>query len=126
IVVAAGSGDIQTVDVSDPMLPALIGTLDFDASSVEFADGILYAAAGAMLHGIDLATGQVSAMRAFDVAITDLEVAGGRVYAVTEDVLGIFQADAGALTPLGSYVFTTAGNGRNLFITGPIPHRGAA
>ncbi len=55
--VATNSGGLQIVDISDPMVPTLRRTINFNANQVEIFDGIVYATAGTSLRAIDLLTG---------------------------------------------------------------------
>ncbi|MBC6418292.1 MAG: FG-GAP repeat protein, partial [Prochloron sp. SP5CPC1] len=55
--VATNRGGLQIVDISDPMVPTLIITINITANQVEIFDGIVYATAGTSLRAIDLLTG---------------------------------------------------------------------
>ncbi len=55
--VATNSGGLQIVDISDPMVPTLRRTINFNANQVEIFDGIVYATAGNSLRAYDLLTG---------------------------------------------------------------------
>src|SRR5207237_2404464 len=55
--VAANSGGLHRVDVSDPMQPKLLRTITDAANQVEVVDGIVYAAIGSALNSYDVLTG---------------------------------------------------------------------
>ncbi|MEM9218254.1 MAG: Ig-like domain-containing protein [Cyanobacteria bacterium P01_F01_bin.150] len=51
---------LQLVDVSDPMMPELIQTVEINAFQVEVFDGLAYATVGGTLQTIDLLTGEIT------------------------------------------------------------------
>ena len=57
-IASIGAG-VHLVDVSDRMLPTLRQTLAVNASLVEVADGLVYAAVGSSLRSYDLLTGEL-------------------------------------------------------------------
>ena len=57
--VATGAGRLHFVDVSDPMLPTLLRTIDATAGQVEIVDGVAYVTVGGTLQAYDLLTGDL-------------------------------------------------------------------
>ena len=55
--VASGTGGLHLVDVSDPMLPQLIQTIDGDVNQVEVHEGLAFATVGSSLRAYDLLSG---------------------------------------------------------------------
>src|SRR5207248_2252763 len=56
--VAANSGGLHFVNVSDPLNPALLRTVSVTVNQVEVVDGVAYAAVGSQLYSYDLLTGE--------------------------------------------------------------------
>jgi hypothetical protein len=56
-VVAAGTGGVHVVDVSDPRAPRLVRTLDVQTAQVEVKDGLAYVGVGRHLRAYDLQQG---------------------------------------------------------------------
>lgn len=54
--VAANAGGLHLVNVADPMQPALLQTINFNARQVEVIGGVAYVAAGGDLWSFDLAS----------------------------------------------------------------------
>ncbi|MDJ0658213.1 MAG: Ig-like domain-containing protein [Crocosphaera sp.] len=84
--VATNSGGLQLVDVSDPMLPTLIETVDIDnVNNVEIADGVAYVAGENTLQAIDLLTGDEinSLTLPGSGTVTDIARDGSYLYALT-------------------------------------------
>ncbi|MDJ0844826.1 Ig-like domain-containing protein [Crocosphaera sp.] len=84
--IATNSAGLQLVDVSDPMLPTLIETVDIDnVNNVEIADGVAYVTGGTTLWAIDLLSGeQINSLELTTFgSMTDLARDGNYLYALT-------------------------------------------
>ena len=79
--VASGAGGLHLVDVSDPMLPALVRTINVAISQVQVVDGVVYAAAGSQLRKYDLRTGErIETIFPTADAIVGLATEGLKIY----------------------------------------------
>jgi len=84
--VAANGGGLHLVDVSDPMLPVLIQTLEQDAHLVEAVDGVVYAAVDDDLKSFELQTGN---------RLQKLNISGTRLTGLTREGLTLYTMDTG-------------------------------
>ncbi len=57
--VATGSDGLKLVDVSDPMMPRLIASVDVDVTEVEVIEGVAYTFVGTKVVAYDLKTGDL-------------------------------------------------------------------
>ena len=88
IAAVATGGGLQLVDISDPMLPTPIQTVDIsNVREVEVVDGIAYVAGDTILQAIDLLTGEEiqSVTLPGSGIITDIARDGRNLYAFTSD-----------------------------------------
>src|SRR5262249_6023282 len=69
--VATGTG-LQLVDVSDPMVPRLLRTVNVNATRVEVFQGTAYISVGGSVSRIDLLTGETIQTLSLGNTITDL------------------------------------------------------
>jgi hypothetical protein len=102
--IASNSGGLHLVDVSDPMLPTRIDTLDINANKIEVADGLIYAGVDNSLQVIDLLTGELLQELPLSGSITDISREGTNLY--TYDSANNFSiidiANEGAASIVGS------------------------
>ncbi len=103
-VVATGQAGVQFVDVSDPMMPALIQRSHVTATQVEVVNGIAYASSGSGLVSFDLATGlEITRHPISSASITGLARAGRFLYAMDSNrVLSIAEIDGVTLQSRGA------------------------
>ncbi|MBD2152111.1 Ig-like domain-containing protein [Pseudanabaena sp. FACHB-1277] len=104
--VATNSGGLQLVDISDPMLPKLIKTVNTFTNQVEVTGGIAYATFGNALQAIDLLTGDIIQTLQLPQAeiLTGLAREGTMLYTMdsdktlqTIDISGITMVSRGSL-----------------------------
>ncbi len=82
--VAAAAGGLHLVNVADPMQPALLQTINLNASQVEVVGGVAYVAAGHDLWSFDLAFGDLlQRLPLGDASITGRTSEGLFLYART-------------------------------------------
>jgi hypothetical protein len=122
VAVAANTGGLHLVDVSDPMRPLLRQTLGANASQVEIISGVAYVAVGNELRSYDLLTGTFLERLPLGAgAITG--VAGEGLFLYTMDssrVLRAISVSNGTMRALGS--LTMPAGGGKLFIGGSIAY----
>lgn len=124
--VAAQDAGLHLVDVTDPMQPVLIRTLNVEANRVEIVDGTAYVAAGSFLELFDVVSGeQLQRLDLGGSALSDLAREGEFLYAMDESrnlrVLDI----RGFLPTMRGSVQLPEGGGK-LFAGGAIAYAAAA
>ena len=84
VAVASNTDGLHLVDISDPVLPALIQTIAIDASVIEVVDGQVFVAVAQDLHRYDLLTGDfLEELSLGGGVINGLAREGSMLYAVT-------------------------------------------
>ena len=124
-VVSGNSGGVHLVDVSDPMLPGLVQTIEVDSAQVEIANGIAYLASGGFLYSFDLFNPERSrSVSISSGAIAGLTRQGDMLYAMDGlNELHAIQVDDIQLSVIGS-VQLDQGGGR-VFVADGIVYAGA-
>lgn len=123
--VAANSGGLHLVSVTDPTRPALIRSLNAQAGQVEIIDGVAYATVGSEFHSFDLLTGerlQVLSLGGSNI----IRIAREGSYLFTLDsanTLRAIEVSASVMTALGSLSMPAGGG--NLFVGDGIAYVGA-
>ncbi len=80
-VVAANAGGLHLVDVTDPMMPALLQTIAMEVAHVEIIGETAYAGNGSSLRAIDLQSGELLGSLTFgESALTGLAREGTNLY----------------------------------------------
>jgi hypothetical protein len=117
-VVAAGSGGLHLVDVSNATMPKLQKTvaLSGGANRVEVSDGLAYVASGSSVVRIDPATGQVVQTLALGGGtVTDLAHEGTMLYSMDANkILRAIDISGSSMVVRGS--LTLANGGGKLFV----------
>ena len=111
-VVAAGSGGLHFVDLSDRMRPRFVRSADVVASQVEVIDGIAYAAAGSQIVSYEALTGDL--LNTLNVpngaAITGMTHDGGVLFTMDANrKLRAFEITDAGLVARGSVQMTHGG-----------------
>jgi len=83
-IVASGEGGLHFVDVSDPMLPRHVRTVNINATQVQLLDGVAYASSGSRISAYDPSSGDL--LSAYSIPdsglITGLAHEGNFIYAI--------------------------------------------
>lgn len=116
IAVVANSGNLVFVDVSLPLAPVVLQTLQLPASRVDIVDGIAYVASGANLVSVDLTSGEVLQTLALGSdAITDIVHEGRMLYTMDASRrLRAIDISAPEMIVCGSIVMPVGG--RKIFV----------
>ncbi|MDB5338653.1 MAG: Phosphoesterase, PA-phosphatase related protein [Planctomycetaceae bacterium] len=85
-VVAANAGGLHFVNISDPVHPVLIRTLNVNASAVEISDGTVYVAVGGQLRSYDELTGDF---------LQTVVPGGGAITGLTRQGTWLYTMDSG-------------------------------
>lgn len=117
-VVASNAGGLHFINISDPLHPVLIRTLNVNASQVEISDGFVYATVGGQLRSFDEVTGdQLQVVTPGGGTITGLARDGTLLYTMDTgrllrviDTAGLTMTLRGSLTlPHGAGKLTVSG-----------------
>lgn len=129
--VASRYGGLHLVNVSDPMLPKLLRTINVDARQVEVVDGVAYAAVDNSLQVIDLLTG--SLLQDFELpgsgSIIGMAREGTKLYTFTSSsqTLSVIDiTDADAATVIGQLSDISISNTVTVFAANGIVYLGGA
>jgi hypothetical protein len=103
--VATNAGGLHFVDVSDPMAPTLLRTINVSASQVEVVQGVAYATVGGTLRAYDLVTGIELQALTLGGTLTGLVPEGSFLYTMNSsrvlraiDISGFTMVARGSLT----------------------------
>ena len=118
--VATNSGGLQIVDVSDPMVPTLLRTVNITANQVEVLDGVAYATVSGTLEVVDLSTGEP--LQSLNLpgfgTVTGLAREGNTLYAFrsgSDTFMTIDIAEQGAASVLGQLNVSVASGDVGVF-----------
>lgn len=119
-VVAANSGGLHFVDVSNPLIPRLLSTIPTNASAVRLIAGVAYAAVGNTIQAFDLLTAQfLQTLPLGSAAITDLANEGFFLYTMdSANTLRVIDLSGDVMATRGSVILPNGGG--KLFVGGGI------
>jgi hypothetical protein len=125
--VTTGTGGVQIVDISDPMMPEIATVrTNILGSRVEVADGVAYVSVGNSLNAIDLLTGDVlETINVGGGTITDVVQEGPFLYTMDSGRrLQVIDITSGMMISRGSVVLPDGGG--RLFVGNGIAYAAAA
>ncbi len=124
-VVSGNAGGLHLVDISDPMLPRLSQTIEIEASQVEIANGIAYAASGGFLFSYDLFNpDRIQSVLISSGTIAGLTRQGDMLFAMDSlNELHAIRVDNIQLSVIGSVQLDQGGG--KVFVAGGIIYAGA-
>lgn len=125
-IVASGEGGLHFVDVSDPMIPREVRTVNIDATQVEVVDGVVYASSGSRVLAYDPASGDLLFSYSIPDSgiVTGLTHEGNFLYAMDAAAkLHVLEVQRFQLTKRGDVVLPEGGG--QIFVSGGIVYTAA-